>query len=118
MKIPNSQGTTYITVLWRELIHVGLAWMGGDPGTLVKLKGRAPPWSRASVDGYFTHHEYIRLTEETLGVEIIDDLDLENLNISVDEIHPDLFGDVRGGSIEAVAIPQATRNRLWTPDEP
>ncbi|MBE3043999.1 HET domain-containing protein, partial [Candidatus Bathyarchaeota archaeon] len=99
-----ASGSTYAAGLWREDLHVGLAWSAKKAGTLVRHHDRAPSWSWASVDGAFEYPRWMSVSKYEAIVYTSDPTDLEIVEVSVEERQPGTFGSVYGGRIEAIAI--------------
>ncbi|KAK1751356.1 heterokaryon incompatibility protein-domain-containing protein [Echria macrotheca] len=100
-KLATSGHGTYVAGLWKEDLIIGLSWF--PQGTLIRHKARAPSWSWASVDGPFGYLWCLMLGTKFQGRrQMKEDLDLHITEDSVTEMYPGSFGEVRGGSIEAI----------------
>ncbi|KAF9777054.1 hypothetical protein IL306_004683 [Fusarium sp. DS 682] len=102
-RLSSMTSLTYVAGLWKEDLHAGLSWHAVTSQSLTRNRDQAPSWSWASVDGPIWYHRSLNADVSSPGyIEKSHDLDLEILQVSVDEIFPGSFGQVRGGHIEAV----------------
>jgi hypothetical protein len=93
---------TYVAGLWKENILSGLLWQRRNRTTsLTRFHSyAAPSWSWASVHGRL---EYRNIRVSNYGTEP----GLRISNINIEEEHPQSFGRVRRGTIDAEGVLQA-----------